>query len=61
MANKNADGELIHISAAAKHLGLSEYQMRGLVEKGEIAATRVGRRTYLLRGSVGEYLERIAS
>ena len=54
----SAAGELIHISTVARDLGLSEYQMKGLVERGEIAATKVGRRTYILRRAVEEYLEK---
>lgn len=62
MSDKGSSGgALIHISVAAKQLGLSEYQMRGLVEKGEIPATRIGNRTYLLERSLSEYLDRIAS
>lgn len=61
MTKRDTGGRLIHISVAAEQLGLSEYQMRGLVEKGEIPSTKVGRRTYLLQRSVDEYLERIAS
>lgn len=58
---KDNGGALIHISVAAKQLGLSEYQMRGLVEKGEIPSTLVGNRTYLLQRSVDAYLDGIAS
>jgi excisionase family DNA binding protein len=55
----DAQAELVHISEVAKQLGLSEYQTRGLVEKGEIAATRIGNRTYIPARAVTEYLESI--
>jgi excisionase family DNA binding protein len=62
MSDKDTPGgALIHINVAAKQLGLSAYQIRGLVEKGEIPATRIGNRTYLLERSLSEYIERIAS
>lgn len=57
----SSSGALIHISKVAERLGLSEYQTRGLIESGELQATRVGTRTYVLARAVSEYLERIAS
>ena len=61
MVQRHAEGELVHISIAATQLGLSEYQMKGLVEKGVLPATKIGRRTYLLQRAINEYLERLAS
>lgn len=60
MPKKFSDGTLIHISIAAKQLGLGECEMRGLVEAGEIPATKVERKTYLLQGAVRAYRGRTA-
>lgn len=60
MPNASKDAELVHISAVQARLGLSEYQVRGLVEAGDLPATKVGRRTYILTSAVDDYLDRIA-
>ena len=44
----DSSGALVHIIKVAEQLGLSEYQARGLVEKGELPAAKVGRPIRLL-------------
>lgn len=53
--------ELIHIRLVAERLGLSEYQMRGLVERGVLPSTKVGNRTYIPTTAVDAYLESIGA
>lgn len=55
----DSGGALVHIVKVAEQLGLSEYQARGLVEKGELPATKVGRRIYVPARAVTDYLDRI--
>lgn len=55
----DTQAELIHILEVGRQLGLTEYQMRGLVERGEIAATKVGKKTYIPARAVTDYLESI--
>lgn len=47
MNDTPSSGALLHILKVAERLGLSEYQTRGLVERGELAATKIGNRTYI--------------
>lgn len=55
------DPQLLHISDAADHLGLSQYQLRNLVRDGAIAHTKLGNRVYIPRKAIDDYLNRVAS
>lgn len=62
MSEAQADPpELIHILEVARRLGLSEFQMKGLVEKGTFPHTKIGRRTYIPARAVAEYLDSIGA
>lgn len=53
------DPKLVHISEVAKLLGLSEYQTKGLVEKGKLPGEKIGNRTYIPARAVVDYIEAI--
>lgn len=59
MVNTDAPGELLHISLVQARLGLSEYQVKGLVERGDLPSTKIGRRTYIPTDAVDKFLENI--
>lgn len=51
---------LDHVSIAAEKLGLSEYQVRKLVDKGLLPGQKIGGRLYIPAKSIREYVDRIA-
>lgn len=55
MSDTPNGGALLHILKVAERLGLSEYQTRGLVERGELVATKIGNRTYIHTDVVDAY------
>lgn len=46
---------LIHIGRAAERLGLSRYQVKKLVDSGQLPSVLVGTRTYIPASALDEY------
>lgn len=47
---------LLHISEAAQELRLSHYQARSLIEKGRLKGEKIGRRWYVSREAIAEFV-----
>lgn len=54
-----SDVALVHVNAAADKLGLSPYQVRGLIDAGRLPSEKVGNRTYIPAAALAAYIERI--
>lgn len=52
---------LVHITQAGVVLGLSRYQVRGLINEGLLTAVKVGARTYIPAAALSRYIEDVAS
>lgn len=50
---------LLHISVVAERLGLSQYQTRLIVDRGDLASEQIGRRTYIPADAFHRYVDRI--
>lgn len=50
---------LLHISVVAERLGLSQYQTRLIVKRGDLASEQVGNRTYIPADAFQRYVDRI--
>ena len=51
---------LLHIKRVAELLGISQYQVRGLVTEGTLPSTRIKNRTYVPAEAVRTYVEQHA-
>jgi hypothetical protein len=51
---------LLSLKLVAERLGLSEWQVRGLIDDGTLPAERIKNRIYVPAGSVVEYVEAIS-
>lgn len=59
------NGALIHISKVAERLGLSEFQVRGMVTRGELPSVKIPDnpkgRTYVHADAIARWLDGLAS
>lgn len=58
------DKHLISVTEASKRVGVSAYYIKQLIKEGKLLAGPVGKRTFVISGSIDAYLEeceRIAS
>ena len=60
MQTSNRGPLLIHIGAAARRLGLSQYQVRGLVRSDTLPSTTIGNRVYIPETALDDYVAKIA-
>lgn len=52
------DSLLLNLKDASPVIGLSIWQMRGLIASGELPVVRVGRKLYLRRATLSRWAER---
>jgi excisionase family DNA binding protein len=57
-ANPAANSLLLNFKQASPLLGLTEWQIRGLVAAGELPVVRVGKKLYLRRTTINRWVER---
>ena len=56
-ATSAADSLLLSFKQASPLLGLTEWQIRGLVANGDLRCVRVGKRLYLRRKTIERFVE----
>lgn len=54
-----AEGLLIHIAEVADDLGLSQYQVRGMIRDGVFPSEPIGRRIYIPAAAFKAYKQRL--
>lgn len=54
-----SESELLHASVVRERLGLSEFQLRGLIVRGSLPSLKIGRRTYVPRRAFERYVAEI--
>jgi excisionase family DNA binding protein len=58
-AARESSSLLLDLPAAGAYLGLTVWQMRGLVTSGEIPVVKVGRKLYLRKATLTRWTERM--
>jgi excisionase family DNA binding protein len=56
--NLAASSLLLNLAQAAPLLGLTVWQLRGLISEGQLPVVRVGKRLYLRRATINRWVER---
>jgi excisionase family DNA binding protein len=54
----NSNSLLLNLSTAAPVVGLTVWQLRGLIANGELPVVRVGRKLYVRRQTLARWAER---
>jgi excisionase family DNA binding protein len=54
----NSNSLLLNLPAASSVVGLTTWQLRGLISNGEIPVVRVGRKLYVRRQTLTRWAER---
>ncbi len=55
----NSNSLLLNLSTAAPVVGLTVWQLRGLIANGEIPVVKVGRKLYVRRATLVRWCERV--
>lgn len=57
VALKDEAGFMLSLKAAARFLGVTEHSLRALVKEGDIKHVRLGKRIYVTRDQINEFLQ----